>query len=134
MKTNLKLLIAVLCIAFVSCSNYGEKVTYEGTEVYYTEGVSKQKADAVGAYLVDMGFADGGAKSVQLTKDSIYNFRMVTQEKYHEDTSMDINFQALGLLLSTEVFNNEAINFVLCNELLETKRNLYIEATAKPEE
>ncbi len=134
MKHIKRILVLGIATLLMACTSYGEKVTYNGTEVYYTEEITKETADAVGAYLEEMEFADGSSKSVQITKDSIYNFRMVTQEKYHEDTSMDISFQALGFLLSTEVFEGEPINFVICDNTFTTARTLYIEGSDAAEE
>ena len=116
----------LLAISLLACSMYGEKVSYNGTDVYYKEGVSKEIAKKVGAYLEDSGFSDGTTKSVQITKDSIYNFRMVTQEQYHEDTTLDVSLKALGMLLSKEVFEGQPINFVVCDNAFETIRTIPI--------
>lgn len=120
-----------LTILFTSCSNYGDKVVYDGTDVYYKDGATKAEADAVGAALQDMEFTDGSTKSVMITKDSIYNFRMVTMNQYHTDESMDINFQAVGYLLSSEAFNGSNLNFQICNETFETMRTIHIEGISK---
>ena len=129
MKSLIILLLSATILA--GCSNYGEKVVYDGTEVYYKDGATKTDADAVGKALQEMEFTDGTAKSVMVTKDSIYNFRMVTQDVYHTDTSVDINFQAVGYLLSNDAFNGESLNFQICDEVFKTKRNLYIEGSPK---
>ena len=134
MKMTLKFVLGCLTIMLVACSSYGEKVEYDGTEVYYINGVSKKTADAVGAYLVSSGFANGSSKSVQISKDSIYSFRMVTQEQYQQDTSMDISFQAMGFLLSKEVFDGAPINFVICDATFGEARTLYIEGASSSEE
>ncbi|MDX1462953.1 MAG: hypothetical protein R3359_07850 [Marinirhabdus sp.] len=126
MKHLQNMIVLGLALVVLACNSYGEKVEYNGTEVYYSEDVSKAIADEVGAYLVEMEFADGSTKSVQITKDSLYNFRMVTQEKYHNDTSMDINFQALGMLLSQEVFDGEPITFVICDNTFQEARSIQI--------
>ncbi|MCB0457490.1 MAG: hypothetical protein R2776_00465 [Flavobacteriaceae bacterium] len=115
----------------LSCSGYGDKVTFDGTEVYYKDNVTQEMATKTGEYLQEMGFTDGSAKSVQLTKDSVYNFRMVVQKQFETDTTKDYSFMALGFLLSSEVFNGEALNFQLCDNTFKTVRNIPIEATSK---
>ncbi|MFC7356743.1 hypothetical protein ACFQO1_03515 [Jejudonia soesokkakensis] len=123
-KTILLIAAAFLMLA---CDGYGEKVTYDGTEVYYKDAALKTKAEATGAYLQEMGFTDGSSKSVQITKDSIYNFRMVVQEGMAQDSTRDVNFMALGFLLSKDVFDGENIHFDLCDNTFETIRTIPIE-------
>ncbi len=120
------------CVAMVACSGYGEKVTYDGTDVHYTEEALKEKADATGAYLQEIGFTDGFPKSVQITHDSIYHFRMVVQEGIESDKSMEVSFKALGMLLSEKVFEGESIHFDLCNATFDTIKTFPIEKSLKP--
>ncbi|MEZ4874699.1 MAG: hypothetical protein R2793_04445 [Flavobacteriaceae bacterium] len=132
MNNHLKKLGWVLFALFIiSCSGYGEKLVYDGTEVYYKEGVSEDLARKTGAYLQEMGFTDGTTKSVQLTKDSVHHFRMVVQDQYATDTSMDINFEALAFLLSEEVFDGENIRFELCNNTFKTLREIPVHAAGE---
>lgn len=121
------LTLIALALFIISCEGYGEKVTYDGTEVYYKDPALKSKAETTGAYLEEMGFTDGGSKSVQITKDSIYNFRMVVQEGMAQDSTRDVNFMALGFLLSKDVFDGENIHFDLCDNTFETIRTIPIE-------
>lgn len=51
-----------LCIAtqmLLSCSNYGDKLEFNATEVYYKDGVTEAEATQLGNYLVTSEFADG---------------------------------------------------------------------------
>lgn len=74
---------------FISCANYGEKKVFNGTEVYYKDGVTEAQADKLGESLVASGFADGNLKSVQFTKDGdVYVFKMVIKEEFLEDETM----------------------------------------------
>jgi hypothetical protein len=122
-----RILVLILVATFFSCSDYGEKITRNGTEVYFEDESIKETAEIAATYLEDMGFTDGTPKSVQITKDSIYNFRMVVQKGAENDKSMDVNFMALGFLLSKEVFDGEDINFQLCDNRFETLRTIPIE-------
>ncbi len=111
-----KLVIVFVSLFLFSCSNYGDKVVYDGTEVYYKDNILKEKADQVGDYLEEIEFTDGTPKSVQITKDSVYNFRMVIQEGLENDESMEMSFKALGCLLSKEVFDGAPLNYTLCDK------------------
>lgn len=129
MKTIFKIAAIFSLVLLFACSGYGEKVSYDGTEIYYTEGVSKEVADKTGAYLEEMGFTDGTPKSVQLAKEENYHFKMVVQQQYAQDTTKDINFKALGFLLSQEVFDGEPLKFHICDNTFETIRTFPIEGS-----
>lgn len=127
-KMKLVLMLLTTLGLFIACSGYGEKVVFDGTEVYYKAPVTQEMANRVGEFLVNSEFTDGTTKSIQLTKEDTYNFRMVTQEQYFEDTSMDISFKALSFLLSKEVFDGAPVTFQVCDELFNTKRTIAAEA------
>ncbi|MEZ4778871.1 MAG: hypothetical protein R2786_05750 [Flavobacteriaceae bacterium] len=131
MKYLFSSVVVFLLVLLVSCNSYGDKVVYDGTEIYYKEGVSEETAKEIGEYLQEMGFTDGSEKSVQLTKDSVYNFRMVVQKQFETDTTKDYSFMALGFLLSSEVFNGESLNFQLCDNTFKTVRTIPVQGTAK---
>ena len=120
------------CITLVACSGYGEKVTYDGTDVHYTQDDLKSKAEATGAYLEEIGFTDGDPKSVQITRDSVYHFRMVVQDGIAEDPSMEVSFKALGMLLSEKVFEGEPIHFDLCDDTFTTLKTVPIRTSENP--
>lgn len=118
-------------VLLISCTGYGDKVVYDGTEIYYKEGVSEEIAKKTGEYLQEIEFTDGSVKSIQLTKDSVYNFRMVVQKQFETDTTKDFSFMALGFLLSEEVFEGASLNFQICDNTFKTVRNIPINAAIK---
>ena len=128
------LLVLVFALFLLSCSNYGDKVVYDGTEIYYKDNVLQEKADQVGAYLEEIEFTDGTPKSVQITKDSVYNFRMVIQKGLENDESMEMSFKALGFLLSKEVFDGAPLNYQLCDNTFTTLKTIPIEGASEFEE
>ncbi|WP_422355937.1 hypothetical protein [Roseivirga pacifica] len=116
-------LVVAIAVWVISKPGYGEKLEFNGTEVYYTESVNKADAQKLGAYLLESGFADGGTKSVQLSKpDSAYHFRMVVKEGVEKDSANDITFQALAMTLSWSVFNNETVVVEACDNTFNTLR------------
>lgn len=127
MKKVLKV-IGVLVVVFVvyvvlSIDGYGEKLEFNGTDVYYQETVTEAEAQKLGEYLVEAEFADGGEKSVQLTRrDSIYVFRMVVKEGIVEDSTNDITLTAMTYALSLGVFDGAPVELEACDNTFETLR------------
>lgn len=118
-------LLAALIIGYLAffIDGYGEKLEFNGTDVYYTELVSEAEAQKLGAYLVSSEFADGGEKSVQLSRrDSVYLFRMVVMDGVTKDSTNDISFMALAWTLSANVFDNAPVELEACDNTFETLR------------
>jgi hypothetical protein len=113
--------IAILLIAGLACNQYGEKLEYNGGEVYYTENVTKQDAQKLGDYLVAQKFFDGTPKTVQLDKSgSTYQFRMVVQkEKQNDETTANI-MKLFAAQISSEVFNDAPVELHICDDQLKT--------------
>jgi hypothetical protein len=124
MKSTIKLysLIAVVAL-FASCNSYGDKEVFNGTEVYYKEGISKKEAVQLGNYLVSSKFADGNSKSVQLIKNKesgAYVFRMVTNKEAQESDSFDFIFKLMAVQMSDSVFNKQPVDFEVCDNRFNT--------------
>ena len=116
-------LIAFVSIAFISCSNYGEKEEFNGTEVYYKGEITKDQATKLGNFLVSSEFADGRKKSVQLVKNEEngnYIFRMVTNEKAQKEKTYEILFKALAMQISDSVFQGKPVDVDVCNDTFES--------------
>lgn len=121
--TGFFLIIAVITYFVFSSSSYGEKLEFNGTDVYYTDLVTEVEAQKLGDYLIESEFADGNEKSVQLTKrDSTYLFRMVVIDGVTEDSTKDLSFKALAMLISIQVFDNSPVELEACTNTFETLR------------
>lgn len=124
MKSTIKILGLIAgVILFTSCNSYGSKEVFNGTEVYYKTGVSKDEAMKLGNYLVSSEFADGNKKSVQLIKNKetgAYVFRMVTNKEAQESDSYDFIFKLMAVQMSDSVFNKEPVDFEVCDNLFNT--------------
>ena len=119
------LVVAVIFVVywFFLRTDYGEKLEFNATDVYYTELVTEQEAQKLGEYLIESEFADGREKSVQLSKrDSVYLFRMVVMDGVTEDSTNDITFEAMALTLSWNVFDNAPVELEACSNTFETLR------------
>lgn len=119
MKTIIKrTLILVAITLFISCSGYGDKEVFNGTEVYYKGEITKDEVNKLGGFLVRSEFADGNGKSVQLVKNEEngnYVFRMVTNKKAQEEKLYEYSFKALAMQISDSVFSGKPVDFDICN-------------------
>ncbi len=124
MKKHFKTLVFLsLALLFLACSGYGKKLDYKGTEVYYTSKVKKADAEKLGDYLIRSKFADGGKKSIQLTKDEKTNsfvFRMVTTKEASESKMYETVFELFAKTISDSVFNKQPVDFHVCNNTFKT--------------
>jgi hypothetical protein len=117
MKSIILSLLAVVAISAFSCTNYGKKVTIDGTkgEVYYKgEGVTEEQAKKLGEYLKDGGYFIADKKlSVQLTKSTGDGFDIrfaMDEKKVNEHPEMTDQFVKFGAALSIDQFNNKPVN------------------------
>lgn len=122
----MKKLLYLLAVAMlVSCSNYGEKLEFDGTEIFYTDGATKEQAEKLGNYLQKEGFTDGTKKSVQLIvdkKSGELTFRMVTSKENANDAQYDMIFESFARNISKEF--GVPVNFQLCDELFNTIKTI----------
>ena len=116
-----RLITIITVLLFISCSNYGDKLSFDGTDVYYKDGITKEQAQKLGEYLKEEEFTDGSEKSVQLIKDETTGniaFRMVVGEDNEEGN--DEIFKMFAKEISKNVFNGKAVDFHICNNSFET--------------
>ncbi|WP_046756205.1 hypothetical protein [Kordia jejudonensis] len=119
----MKKIISLLAVVtlFISCTNYGEKKVYDGTEVYYKDGVTEAQVDKLGESLISSGFADGSVKSVQFLKEKdVYQFKMVIKEEFLNDASMQNIFNFFPKELSDMM--GIPIDLHLCDDTFNTLR------------
>ncbi len=124
MKNITKYFVLFISLSIlIGCSGYGKKLDYNGTEVYYTSKVDKADAEKLGDYLVKSKFADGGEKSIQLTKDDekdIFVFRMVTTKEAAESKMYETVFKLFTKTISDSVFNKQPVDFHVCDNTFNT--------------
>lgn len=131
MKKQHYILIFILSVLLISCNTYGEKLEFNKTEVYYTNKVKKEEAEKLGKYLVSSKFADGRAKSVQLTKNEEsgnYVFRMVTNEKAANSKTYETVFKLVATQISDSVFNSAPVDFDVCDNTFNTIKTIKFES------
>jgi hypothetical protein len=126
MKKSLTILSIFLTLTvFSGCNNYGTEKDFDGVQVYHTDKVTAAEADQLGAYLVKEKFANGEAKSVQLTKaGNTYQFRLVVKAGIDKDTSYWKTAKFFGSMLSAEVYDGAPVEVHLCDDHLKTSKVL----------
>lgn len=133
-KVNCFLCVFVILIFAISCNSstkgevkdekdYGEKISVDGTDVYYKDGVTKEEAVSLGTFLEESSFTNGKAKSVQIVKqDDTYQFRMVIKDGYEDDPEYIEMAEAYSASISSSVFHGAQVEMHLCDKDLETLR------------
>ncbi len=113
--------LAILLAFGLACNQYGEKLEFNGGELYYTKNVAEAEARKLGEYLVKEEFYDGKEKTVQLDKEGgTYQFRMVViEDKRNDESTLEI-FKTFASQLSTDVFNDAPVEVHVCDEKLKT--------------
>lgn len=122
MKKNLILLsLLAFSLAFISCNNYGTKLMFDETELYYTDDITEDEANDIGKYLQELEFTDGEEKTVQIAKDGdTYQFRMVVKEGYDEDEEYEQIASQFIYNLSNDVLDGSPVELHMCDEKLKT--------------
>lgn len=118
----LPLLAALLILA--SCKNYGKKIPYGKSEVFYTENVTREQAQKLGDYLnQNHFFKDDKKASVQLDKSAdTFLFRMVVLDNFVNDESYINNAKIFTTELSDKVFDQKPVLINFCDKYFSTVR------------
>ncbi|MFY0652708.1 MAG: leucine-rich repeat domain-containing protein [Cyclobacteriaceae bacterium] len=105
--------------------DYGYKKEFKEGELFYIKPITEVQVDSLGAYLENAGFFNDEKKvSMQITKNTRadpprYELRAIVEEGgLDEDTRTAFKLQAM--LISMGIFNNEPVDFHLCDEEFNT--------------
>ena len=126
------ILSLLVAISLAACTNYGKKVTIEGTkgEVYYKgDGVTEADAKKLCKYLKDdLNYFDADRKkSVQLmkSKDEGYDIRFVVDEKkLNASPEVTDAFGQIGAAMSVDLYNNKPVNIILTDDHFKTIKTI----------
>jgi hypothetical protein len=125
MKKLLCVLPVLFLFIFSGCTNLGKEKIFDGVQVYHTDKVTDAEADSLGNYLVRDGFADGQAKTVQLTKSgNTYQFRMVIKEGIENDPQYASVAKFMATMLSAKLFNGAPVEMHFCDKYMKTLKVL----------
>jgi hypothetical protein len=99
----------------------GQKMMFNGGELYYTSSFSEPEARKLGEYLVKIRFFDGSLKSVQITRSNgTIQFRMVVIKGMQTNPQFVQTATQFSKELSRDVYGGELVEVHLCDEYLKT--------------
>ena len=122
---NCKLLIIIVLSFLIGCSQYGEKLTFKGIEIYYKNGATINDAINLGEYFFKIGLIKDNKISFQIFKnDDIYVVRMVAIKGKENDKEVIESLKTTCKELADAVFkvNKSKIEFHLCSDRFQTFR------------
>lgn len=125
MQKAMKMFVLIFFISVIltSCDNYGNEKNFNGVQLFYTSTITEAEANSLGSYLMEIEFADGSEKTVQINKsNNTYEFRLVVKKGIEQDQEYIDMFKVFAADLSTDVFNGEQVDVHLCDEYLNTLR------------
>jgi hypothetical protein len=121
-----KTLIFMALFFIISCSQYGEKLTFNGTDVYYKDGATINDAINLAEYLIKLEITkDKKNKSFQIFKNKdVYILRMVVIKGKENDKKVIDDIKAACTETAEDVFkvDKSKIEIHLCDDTFQTKR------------
>lgn len=127
MKRLYIFLLMSACTVWAGCnSGKGQRETFGGGELFYTDGASADDAHKLGKYLQSVGFfSDESAQSAQLAKrGNTYVFRLVVKDDAVNDESMARIFAFMSMDISADVFDQAPVDIELTDENLLTQKTI----------
>jgi hypothetical protein len=101
--------------------DFGRVKIYDGVQLYYTKSITSAGVDSLGNYLVSSKFADGNAKTVQITKPAnVFQFRFVVKKGLDKDPQFLQNCGVFASQLSQKVYNGAPVEIQVCDDNLGT--------------
>ncbi len=113
--------MVLFVIGLSSCVNYGTKLDFKDTEVYYTKNITEAEAKKFGEYLIKEDMAGGNKSSIQLDKaGSTYQVRMVIDNSKANDKETLDAMKILAGQFSSNVFNKATTEIHICDDSFKT--------------
>ncbi|RYF86609.1 MAG: hypothetical protein EON98_03155 [Chitinophagaceae bacterium] len=121
MKSYFFLLLSAIVLAS-SCNpsnDYGDKIEYGKSEVYYSgKGVTEKEAKAVGDYLKEIGYFKNKPKTVQLTNDGEDFLVHLVADKGELTDAQRIIWWRLQDEISKQAFDGESVRIAFADDKL----------------
>ncbi|MFH1577830.1 MAG: hypothetical protein ABIC18_02000 [Candidatus Omnitrophota bacterium] len=124
------LAVVISSIMLIGCSKmlyppeWGERLEYKGSSLFYTQAVTETEAGKLGDYLLETGFFQTEHPgTVQITKEGgTYQFRMVIKD----EKEIEVEFLNLAAMfaaeISRDVFEGKQVEVHLCDKDFKTLR------------
>jgi hypothetical protein len=115
------IMIFILITGLNCDSDYGQRLEFNGGELFYTSKITSEEAKRLGQYLVSEGFYDGNEKTVQIDKTgTTYEFKMPIKKGLEHDQQFRQILKIFAKELSNNVFRGSQVDVHLCDEYLKT--------------
>ncbi len=118
------LYVAMLSALFSSCSNLGDRIDFEGDEVYYKSPVTETEAAAIGQFLKDYQYFTGSGFTVQVVKNDQLTVNFATVEGIENDEEVIVGYYFLLVDMSNAVMAGKPLDIALCDDKLQVKKVL----------
>jgi hypothetical protein len=119
----MRYLIGLIALVIIcSCKNYGEKLQYGKSDLYFTENVNKEEAKKMGDFLQASQFFPVDKKiSIQLDKASdTFLFRMVVMDSFVNDSSYIETAKLMVSEMSKNAFAEKPVIMHFCDQYFKT--------------
>ena len=100
---------------------YGERLEFNGGELYYTESVTEAEAEKLGDYFVKIAFFDGEEKSVQFDKEGdALQVRLVILPDFQDSAEVRKDLEGIAAETSRSLFDGNPVEVHICDDQFET--------------
>ena len=122
------LVMVAFSVLFIGCGRgmfppeWGERLKYEGSDLFYTSAITESEARKLGDYLLESGFFQkDNTVTTQITKEGdVYLFRMVVKGDKGEDMEFLEKVGIFAAQLSRYVFDGKQVGIHLCDKQFKT--------------
>ncbi|MFH0895787.1 MAG: hypothetical protein V2A54_15235 [Bacteroidota bacterium] len=119
------LALAIIAVTFAACTNYGTKIEFGKSEVFYTDNVTKEEGQKLGDFLQETEYFTGEGASVQLDKEGEkYLVRFVVKEGIDKDESYVKKMASYLTTIQTHLFPEKPLEGHLCDSKFKTLRTV----------
>jgi hypothetical protein len=104
----------------IPAADYGARLTFNGSDLFYTPTVTEEEARTFGNFLVQDGFFTK-PQTVQLNRnDSTYQFRFMVADGRQQDPQFEAICRAITTRISKQVFGGAPVEIHLCDHNFQT--------------
>ncbi len=120
--------IMIFIVIYSGCGSappeWGQKLNYLGSELFYTSQVSEDEAIRLGDYLYNLGFfQEKNPGTAQLKKENnTYQLRIVVKKTVLTDMDYIKNAGIFAAYISGDVFTDSKVEIHLCDKKFNSLR------------
>lgn len=133
MKSGMMKCLAVALLSTATgCNDYGTKLDYNGSDVYYTKNVTEAEAKAVGDYLDKQGAFKDQERSFRIDKDGdVYKFHIILEGDYKSLAGYPEFYKFMGARISHYALKDAPVAVVICDNKFKALETLEADDVGK---